>query len=334
MGKCKVWIELTGEDDSQDAWVEPGGTLEGTVHVEVTASVRCDALSIERFWRVHGRGNRDEGEKQPETLFRGSWEPGSYSYPFSIRFGSRPPTYYGKYLNIDWILRARADIPWAFDPKDERTVLVVPTSRPPTPEPPSEPDLEEVAVRGGCNGCMIPSYLGIAIAGGLLFAGHSTAGGVVAALSGLVYFLSSKDRKATERLGRVSFGTWPRRFHPGGRLRAFVEIAPSTALTLRSVAVTLHGKESATSGSGTSKTTYTHTIAEETLQVAQEVEAQSHTPFRGDVEFEIPMDAGPSFESPSNKIEWKLVLDIEADGAGEQSYEHPIRITPSGAAEE
>ncbi|MCP4500914.1 MAG: hypothetical protein GY822_13215 [Deltaproteobacteria bacterium] len=35
-----------------------------------------------------------------------------------------PLTYRGELLNVDWFLKARADIPWALDPKAELVFVV------------------------------------------------------------------------------------------------------------------------------------------------------------------------------------------------------------------
>ncbi len=116
MSKCKLSIRL----EDQGRVHLPGDALRGELVVEVNGPCDCRALSLWVGWRTHGKGNRVEGRVEDlslllEELMRGV----SHRHPFEFRLPAGPVTYHGKLLNVDWHVGARADIPWAIDPKAE-----------------------------------------------------------------------------------------------------------------------------------------------------------------------------------------------------------------------
>ena len=116
MSKCHIWIEI----DDPDRVYHPGDTVGARVHVDVDEDVTCDGLEVTRQWSTHGRGNAEAGDTRFKRLFSGEWKAGTtHSYRVEFVIPNGPYSYHGHYLNVDWYVRARADIPWAFDPKAE-----------------------------------------------------------------------------------------------------------------------------------------------------------------------------------------------------------------------
>ena len=116
MSKCDLTIEL---DQPREVF-HPGDTISGHVVVETDSDVRCDGLDVVLRWRTHGRGTVATGNADTVRLFEGEWTGAStlrYAFRFTVPDG--PVTYHGHYLNVAWVLKAQADIPWKFDPKTE-----------------------------------------------------------------------------------------------------------------------------------------------------------------------------------------------------------------------
>lgn len=114
MSKCDLRIRFDREDANYGA----GELVTGKVLVDVDAKVRCKALTITPTWRTHGKGNVVSGKRDVQILFEGEWSAGTQvAYPFEFRIPDGPFSYHGKLFNLDWYLEARADIPWAIDPK-------------------------------------------------------------------------------------------------------------------------------------------------------------------------------------------------------------------------
>jgi hypothetical protein len=93
----------------------------------VDESCKCDGLEITFGWQTHGRGNRNEGPVETTRLGPFEWQAGAAErYPFEFKLPNGPVSYHGTLVNVDWYLRARADVPWAIDPKGEQEVLLEP----------------------------------------------------------------------------------------------------------------------------------------------------------------------------------------------------------------
>ena len=115
MAKCDLAIEL----EDPERIYRGGDQIRGTVVVWTDKAVNCSDLVVEANWETHGRGNVTKGEPNRESVFRGEWQPGEHRYDFQVELARWPPTYHGNYLNVDHYIRARAKIPWSFDPQDE-----------------------------------------------------------------------------------------------------------------------------------------------------------------------------------------------------------------------
>ena len=121
MSKCDLSIELEGGRESYQV----GEEVAGQVHVEVNKNCSCDGLKISLAWYTHGKGNEDEGEAESTVAFTGEWQAGErVSYPFRFTMPAGPLTQHGHYINIDWRIKAEADIPWALDPEAEAEILL------------------------------------------------------------------------------------------------------------------------------------------------------------------------------------------------------------------
>jgi hypothetical protein len=127
--------ELTQILDRPDLTYHFGDTVLGAVEVYVASKCVCRWLVLELEWRTHGRGDQDWGLHQRLKLFEGEWEPGwVYRYPFAFTAPNGPATYHGHNLNVDWYVRARADLDGLSKKMIERDILLIP-AKPPAMDP-------------------------------------------------------------------------------------------------------------------------------------------------------------------------------------------------------
>jgi hypothetical protein len=122
MSKCTVKLQL----EREDRVFRPGDPVRGTV--QVTCNERCDLRSVvlKREWRTHGRGTADRDGPEDTVLATDLSLSGGATRSFSFEFEapSSPLTYRGRVVNIDWYVRAEADMARAKDPRDEQEIII------------------------------------------------------------------------------------------------------------------------------------------------------------------------------------------------------------------
>ncbi len=123
MSRCDLAVLFDREDRTH----RPGEKVRGKIEVKVNKEVTCKALGVEFCWQTHGKGDRDAKSIDKMVLSEKKWMVGSsLAFPFEFTVPRRPLTYHGNYLNIDYYIKARADISWAIDPKAEEEIIVAP----------------------------------------------------------------------------------------------------------------------------------------------------------------------------------------------------------------
>jgi hypothetical protein len=320
MARCDVQIVL----DRPDRKYRGGEKVTGSVMVEVTETVRCRALTLERYWQTHGRGNRASGGRYAGPLFEGEWAPGTYVYPFEFIAPASPLTYYGHYLNIDHYLHARADIPWSSDPRSTIEFVVEPggvggNDEAPLPDPVASGSDQQSAIGGAI-------FASILLVFGVIFL--VPCGIVLIPAAVAIFFLSMRNRIARTKLGEVTVLVGGFRASPGERLPIDVTIARADA-KINGVTVKLIGREVCVSGSGTNKSTHkhdlhTHQFTLETAPRAGELKAHG--------EVELPLTQAYSFASGDNKITWELEVRVDVPNWFDWVRSYPILLTPPDPA--
>jgi len=382
MAKCDLTIEI---DDNRTTYL-PGDQVSGSVVVVTDGDIKCDDLSIELNWATHGKGNTARGSDPSQTLFTGNWSSGVVQrYPFSFTLPDGPVTYHGKYLNVGWFVRARADVPWKIDPKAEAEIALVPDpervgdwrtqfqdgtleweadgeggeeqrigpvglSRGSGGRPNVDIDLGKVTgkLRGSVPGMGCLAVLGLVALGVLGWAGMTAYEGIRLAIDGdwgsalfMLLFPAipfillaigvgfwARHRMVKSRLGEVKVEIDPARVRQGESIRVttFCVIGKSTALT-RATAV-LQAQEVVTSGSGTNRTTRTHELLSEEIELCPSRQLQAGMPFQLDVEVQIPAEAPPSFSAHDNRLTWKLTFRFDIPKWPDWTEKREIIVLP------
>jgi len=284
-----------------------GENVTGTAIVHANDDVRTGGLTLEYFWKTHGRGNTDRGGSRKQILYRGLWRAGeTYRYRFRFPCPSGPPTYRGHYINVDHYVRLQADIPWAFDPKVQEEFLVLPTGR-----RPEEVTTSARLARGKkADWSSLGVTLGIVlIVFGVLFLVPLglfmiPAGAALAGYSGRKWL-------AEQKTGEVTVHWGPATVSAGEKKPIKIGFTPRQKATLGAITLKLTGKESCTSGSGTDKTTHTYEFYEKTEYLAgrRELAQGQRAEFSGVVQ--VPATRAFSFTAPDNKIMWELEARID-----------------------
>ena len=362
MAKCDLSIHLDGDKTDYRG----GETVSGTVEVRTDAEVQCKALTVECQWRTHGKGNTARGSTRSLALFQGAWRPGTARrYAFSFELPHGPFTYHGHYLNVGWFIRARADIPWAVDPKAEQEIGVAPDpaqapqwanlvhrmdalpqalraqiGAPDTPLAPQARRLSSTLGYGCLAIVVLPLLLitalglhrGISLIRGggdwveaLLWIGVPLI--LLAGLArGAVGVL--RNHWAQKRLQNIEFDVTPLALRRGELLKVRFSCRPSQATVLKRATVRIEAEERVIRGSGTNRSTYRQTVYshEEDLPLPHRLSAR--LPFQREIEVPIPADAPPSFIAADNRLDWTVRLHLDIPRWPDWSGERAILIHP------
>lgn len=348
MASSRLQLEL----ERANLTFRPQETIRGRVLVHASDACRCDKLTIALQWRTHGKGNVAKGSAQTLVLFVGEWQAGaSHAYPFELTAPAGPCTYRGSLLNVDWYLTARADVPWAFDPKVETELLLQPWTEPqppPTgpqgyraaPAAPSAPYdfgpeavLPEQALARQAGGSRVVAVVGLLLLVGAAIAfvsGASPAGVML-----LIFAAFPLGSYGWKWLARRSLGGTPRicieppTVEAGQRLDVTVSFAPTKTTVLESAQAVLTAAEIVVRGSGTDKQTFTHQLHAEPRLLAEPgrtIGSFEHTELSAS--FLVPAGAPPTFAASDNQLRWSIEVTVDAQGAPAWKQDVPFLVRP------
>ena len=303
MSKCDLQIVF----DRTDRTYRGGDEVSGTVHVSVNADVQCNGFTLEHYWRTHGRGNTATGKMETVVLARGNWQAGqSYSYPFSFAAPDGPPTYRGRYLNIDHYVKARVDVPWAVDPKLEEEYILLPCGREygnrPFNRQLQHAGLKQFAVMGA------PFGIGL-ILFGIFF--MFPCGLVLIPVGLAVLFFSLRKIIAEKRIGTVKLGFGSLTVSPGGQVLVKLDFTPRMNTKLNGITAKLVGKETCVSGSGTNKKTHAHEFHKQSFSLTESGEVQANRPVKVEKAVPIPRTDAYTFSARNNDLIWELEVRVD-----------------------
>ena len=338
MSRCDLQIELDRGEES----FRSGDTISGTVRVRAASDVTCSVLTLTMQWRTHGYGNRARGGKQVERLFSGEWEAGqSSAFPFSLTLPDEPPSLSGKLINVGWYLEARADVPWAIDPKTEIEVVVTPGDLPPMPEttgPRQSSGSGGAQVFATLIGAffMCSSLMFCVFGGGFgligllpMLSGNVGVEGLLFALmpmmficlpipfiaiGGWLVYRGVRNRLAQQRLGTVTLSVEEATLRTGDTVSFALTFAPRAEVLFHHITATLIGQEVATSGHGTNRTTRRHAFCTEKQALWENRRVMKGESISLDGTLTIPADAPSSFKANDNMVGWALKMELDVEG--------------------
>jgi hypothetical protein len=342
MSKCDFAFAL----EKPDARFRPGEVVRGRLDVRVLDDCTCTALTLALDWRTHGKGNVAKGGRPPEVLAQAeTWKAGEQrSYPFALAMPSVPVSYHGHLVNLDWFLLARADVPWAIDPKGEAEVFLLPAPEQLVERADGggyrEPARRSATRFGraaspraqGCAPLAVAVMGGLALIFGLVLLGRDVGGGVMVALVGGVMFViggatALRRPMAESRLGAPAVVVEPADLRAGESVRVRIELQPKSRVHLNGLSLELRGQEVVVSGSGSNATTHKHDLHQRTIELSPgglELEAGASRAFAG--EAAIPLGAAPSFDVRDNAVRWWLVVRADIEGWPDWVEEYVLTV--------
>jgi len=323
MADCDLSVEL----DQPDQVFTQRDTISGTVHVHAGGDVRCKALTVGTVWRTHGRGNVASGTTDEVVVFAGEWSAGeSAQYRFELPVNPWPPSYHGHLLNVDHYVEAKADVPWAFDPKGSTSFQVAPQQHDDeakrlATKPRNVKQAGPVAtvvivmfllVFGGIFLLVAPFLLLLMIPVGLVGGG--------------VYLF----KKVLPRwvLGHVDLQWQQETFCRGETVHGRLVIRPKKEIQIQEIAVELEGLERCVSGSGTNRTTHTHTIVTVPRTISPPARLRPHTDHFFDCSIQLPDDAPLSIDLKDNKVLWNRRVRVDLPRWPDWMEESELVVTP------
>lgn len=343
--------ELSVQLEDDDATYSTGDTVQGTVSVSTGSSPVEEAeLVIALEWFTHGFGNRAEETVAERTIPVENWDAESeHVYEFSLEAPPGPYTYRGRYVNVDWQIRAAADIPWEFDPEATRELTLEPESggdydpgdsglhrsiREDAGDPGSIEIVQTIAgvflllfgLGYGYFQLMFVGKVGV----GLIALGAAVAL-LVAGLGGWLFYVGVRNAFATARLGDVEVRVEPSEVAPGGTVESTVAIRPESGVDVNSITLLCKCRERATSGHGTNSTTRTELLSETGETVAR---TASETSIAGGEEtefgttFEIPEGSPYTFHAEDNHVEWQLEVHVDIPTWPDLVHGEPFLVRP------
>ena len=345
MSKCDLTITL---DRNPPRYV-PGEKVTGRLHVDVKEACRCDALTVELLWRTHGKGNQDTATSSTEPVGAFDWTPGeSHEHPFSFTMPQGPVSYHGHIVNVDWYVAARADVPWAIDPKTEQDLLLLPA--------PAKSVASE-AYRGGPRRTAQPHIIGdrarkdspkvrllvvaVAIAFFSVFFGSELVVdgspnwilfGFLAVFLGFcakIVWNDVRNFAAKQKVGQITIETDPVVATRGEPLHVRATFTPRSDGRLNRIWATLEGAEVAISGSGTNKTTHRHKLESVEAEMTGAMAFRRNEAIDLECNLSVPSDAPPSFRSNENRVEWRVIVHLDIDAWPDLEDDVEIDVHPS-----
>ena len=335
MSKFELRIEL------EQTELVGGQTVSGCIVVDLDREVECRGVKLELGWHTHGRGNRAKHTVLSETLAVGRLIPGrDHRFPFSVTVPNGPVTYRGEILNVDWTLRAQADIPWRIDPKTEETLYVVEASRDAAYVAGDSARVESLRASAGRSlpmGCLLVFLAPFFLVGlGGIVAGFANNSIVVAlgslaflGVPSLVTFLVLKNRIAGTRIGPVEVEA-PEQVQRGDTVDAKMPLNPKSAVRLNAITASLKGVERCVSGSGTNRTTHVRTVVElgQELHLARP-NLVPNVPLAVGHSFSLPDDAALSFAARDNRLEWSVEFHIDIPNWPDATHSASFFVVPN-----
>lgn len=309
-----------------------GDTVKGQVTVEVNKECKCDGLVLKKYWRTHGKGNRSSGGREALNLFQGVWQPGIYTYSFSFELNDGPFSYHGHYINVDWYLSAQADIPWAIDPADE-VEFILEKGTEELPDNLSGYEMHHVddkvsSIQDFGVFKYFPLLFVIAGVAIIYYEQSYLFGGIFSIVGAVVFYKVIQSSIAEKKLGNVECSIDENNVNAGENISFTIAFTPNTDITINAASVKLIGKEVAVSGSGTKKTTHTHTLYANETAILSRGTFTKGMPVRDKCRFDIPLDAAPSFNASDNCISWTLDIEIDIPRWPDWENSLPVNVRP------
>ncbi len=154
-------------------------------------------------------------------------------------------------------------------------------------------------------------------------------GAVFAGVAVLVLFLMFRNKIAARKLGDVEVSVKPSTVAAGEVVHVDLTFCPKADIEVNAITATLIGREEVVRGSGTDKTTHTHELHREVVELRGKDSIRRLRDMHLSTPLTLPKDAAPTFAASDNQLLWKVVVDIDIEGWPDWSWDEPITVLPA-----
>lgn len=307
MSKCQIVITF----DRPDRVYFGGEKVRGVAKVIVNEDTKGNGIRLTHRWRTHGRGNADSGPEEAillapaQQLMAGE----QMEFPFEVTAPTHPVTYRGHLIFLDHYIRVDVEVPWARNPWAEEEYIVRPGQQPPqmTGSRDQVISLKPPVPEAGMAGKIVLWLVAIVLLGFVAaFAFFLLP--VIAAVA--LYFWLRKLAVAA-RTGNVQVSMPHRIVAPAEPWPVSIHFTPRKSFQVNGIFVQIVGKESATSGSGSNKTTTTHELFSERYVLREAGFLMADATVDEKLVIPFPDTRAFSLEQSDNTIKWTAEVRID-----------------------
>ena len=307
MSSCQIIITF----DRPDRVYFGGEAVRGVAKVIVNEDTKGNGIRLTHRWRTHGRGNAESGPQEvsllapAQQLMAGE----QMEFPFEVTAPTYPVTYRGHLIFLDHYVRVDVDVPWARNPWAEEEYILRPGRQPPQMTGLREQlvSLKPPVPEAGAIGKIVLWLVVILLLGAVAaFAFFLLP--IIAVVA--IYFWLRKMAVAA-RTGNVEVSMPHRIVAPAEPWPVSIRFTPRKSFQVNRIFLKIVGKESATSGSGSNKTTTTHELFSEQyvfrdaglLMAGETVDEKLVVPF--------PDTRAFSLDQSDNTVKWTAEVRID-----------------------
>jgi hypothetical protein len=316
--KASIDIQFDGNGTNYKA----GDRISGLVNITAREKLSCKKIIVELLWMTHGRGNTDQQVIDKIEDPKVDISPHSYhSVKFNFTIPKTPVTYHGTLLNIDYYIRVKLDIPWAFDPVKSREILVLPGD--PKDYKPYDYMNREFNPKVIQINSRVLTAIFIILGAIFIFAFWWLA--IIFGLFFLIKFLMKAY--AEKQLGKVIIESGNGLIVPGSKLILNIRFIPKTTIILNGIHAELNGSESVTSGSGKNAKNHTQDLFKQKFDFNSDLSCHAGIEKNFTQEIQIPDIKAWSFLASSNKVKWWIDVHIDIPGSPDWKEQRAVYMT-------
>jgi hypothetical protein len=251
-------ITLSIIPDKSDTLYRVGETIKGQVRVVVTEEIRTGALLLVLCCKGFSAWKREtatvERKKAENDLFKGSWVPGEFSYPFEIVVPSGPFTYKGQVFDVTWHLGAKAGCSEGEDVTAGIEITILPEKNMSGAHRKRSPEVVYKESARNLKGFFVFSLL-LFLTGAIVswrtspLAGKEVTGiflfgGMIPMLLGLaILFFTTWQGLVNKRIKKVEVRIGSRQAIPGEKIHCSVTFQSNISFEVDRISLVLRGEE-------------------------------------------------------------------------------------------
>jgi hypothetical protein len=342
-------IALSITLDKPDKTFNGGETIVGKVTVTVAERIQAVTLVLvlycKGFSKAENMNRTIQKENEEIKLFKGSWMPGEYIYPFEIVAPPGPRTYKGHVFDVTWHLGTKVRSSQGKDITVETEITLLPEKRMSHgAEAIGSKEVVHCQSATSSIGCfsfsLILTFIGIYVAWRALFAEQENMdlfffGGIIPMLLGLVaLFLATYKALVNKRIKRAEVRIGSSQTSPGAKIPVSVTFEANIPFEIDKVSATLRGNEIVDYFSSSSNKNYLKYRLYENRQEFPLAVKQVPTkvPIRVEGEIMIPEGVPCSIDLTESRnemaIKWEIEFVIEMKKWPDWIYFEDITVQP------